>query len=87
MAVKKKNPMIFPPGSLLKMSVIARKIREGPADILEPAPTTVGMITKPAVKATVVSQMVTIMESFRMLASSLTLAPSVTKIDPPDTDR
>ena len=82
-AVKKKKPIILPPGNLPKISVIARKISDGPAVISEPEPTTEGMITNPAVKATVVSQIVTHIESFRILLSSETLAPKVVKIAHP----
>ena len=82
-AVKKKRPSMLPPGSFEKISVMARKIREGPAAISEPDPTTVGMTTKPAVSATAVSQTVTIIESFRIFALSFTLAPNVTKIAHP----
>ena len=82
-AMKKKNPIMLPPGIWPKISVIARKISDGPAVISMPEPTTEGMITKPAVKATVVSQIVTTIESFLMLAPSLNVAPSVTKIVQP----
>ena len=82
-AVKKKKPMKRPPGNFPNISFIARKIRDGPAVICEPEPTTEGMITNPAVRATDVSQIVTHIESFLMLLSSDTLAPSVVKIDQP----
>ena len=66
-ARKKQMPIRRPPGSLLKMPVITRKIRLGPLCISTPPANADGIITKPARMAAPVSQMDTRMASlFRL---------------------
>lgn len=66
-ARKKQIPIRRPPGNLLKISVITRKIRLGPLCISTPPANADGMITKPARMAAAVSQMDTRMASlFRL---------------------
>ena len=75
--------MILPPGNCSNIEVIAMNTSDGPEAISEPAPTTEGIITKPASIAIAESQITTQEESFLRLFSSGMLAPSVIKIAQP----
>ena len=76
-ARKKQMPIRRPPGSLLKMPVITRKIRLGPLCISTPPANADGIITKPARMAAPVSQMDTRMASLFRLFFFGMFAPSV----------
>lgn len=82
-ARKKQHPIIRPPGSLPKMSVITRNTSPGPLCTSTPPANAEGIITNPAKIAAPVSQMDTRIASLFKLFSFGMLAPKVSYIPQP----
>ena len=79
MARKKHTPMILPPGSFSKISVITLNTRLGPADSISTPPEKAeGTTTNPARIAAAVSKVETMIASLFRLFSFGMLAPRVT---------